>query len=151
MICKCGKMMVEGKAEFKIYSVSLGNFNATVCGSCGAVKFDEASSDAIYKLMLEKGLYGLESRTKVGKVGDSLVIRLPKKIAGFVGLRKGFDVKLSPLDRHSLLVELPYFVDGTKMSSQISEDTKQTSVHENTKSNPEISKDTEQASLSKDT
>lgn len=53
-----------------------------------------------------KGVWGLSKKTKVGKSGNTLDIRLNKKIADFLKLRKGEEVLVEPIDKHSLKVSL---------------------------------------------
>jgi len=87
-ICEKGGM--ENKqVDFKIYGVSLGKFPAQVCDSCGETFFSESTSDKIDELAKKKGLWGLESKTRVGMVGNSIDVKINKKIAAFAGLKKG--------------------------------------------------------------
>jgi antitoxin component of MazEF toxin-antitoxin module len=51
------------------------------------------------------GIWGLEHRTKVAVAGNSLMVRIPKSIAKFIGLKKGETVSMHPLGRDKLLIE----------------------------------------------
>src|SRR3989338_2555071 len=85
LICDCGGAMEKKKVDFSMYGVSLGKFEAEVCKKCGEELFSEEVSKQIDEVAKKKGLWGLEAHTKVGKAGDSLIIRVNKKI-----------IKLSP-------------------------------------------------------
>ena len=86
----CGSSKIKRKKiDFKVYGISLGKFDAEVCSKCGEEIFDEATSDKIDKVAKERGLWGLESRSKVGIAGDGFIIRVNKKIADFMKLKKG--------------------------------------------------------------
>ncbi len=101
----CGSSGVKKKKiDFKVYGIFLGKFPAEVCSKCGEEVFDEVTSDKIDKIAKERGLWGLESRTKIGIAGDGLVIRLNKKIVEFMGLRKGEEVTVIPESKEKLLV-----------------------------------------------
>ncbi|MBI2667106.1 AbrB/MazE/SpoVT family DNA-binding domain-containing protein, partial [Candidatus Woesearchaeota archaeon] len=53
----------------------------------------------------EMGLFGLETRTRVGQVGDSLDVRIPKRVAEFLKITKGTEVWLHP-EKNKLIVEI---------------------------------------------
>lgn len=53
-----------------------------------------------------KGVWGLNVKTKVGRSGNSLELRLSKKLAEFLKLRKGKEVDIEPIDRHSIKVSV---------------------------------------------
>jgi hypothetical protein len=77
-----------------------------VCKRCGEVFFTEAASDEIDRLARAGGLWGLEARTKVSYSGNSLMIRIPREIAEFMGLEKGDGVRIHPEGKRRLVVEL---------------------------------------------
>lgn len=51
------------------------------------------------------GIWGLEQRTKIAMVGNSLAVRIPKRLADFLGLRRGTEVSVHPIGRDKLMVE----------------------------------------------
>lgn len=104
-ICEKGKL-IKKKVDYKLYDKLIGKFNAEVCQRCGETFFDEETSRKITKAVKEKGLWGLESKTKIGKVGDSLDIRLNKKIVNFLGLKKGEQVTIVPESKNKLVVTI---------------------------------------------
>lgn len=97
--------MERKKIPYSIGGVKLGVFEADVC-SCGEVFFTEKSSDAIDGKAKESGLWGLEKRGKVGYSGNSLIIRIPKKVAEFMNLKKGGDIRVRPEGKRRLVIEI---------------------------------------------
>jgi hypothetical protein len=101
---ECGGKVIKKKVDFSMYGVSLGKFDAEVCSKCGEELFDEETSKKIDESAKKKGLWGLEAQTKVGKAGDSLIIRVNKKIADFYGLKQGEEVTIAPKDKEELCI-----------------------------------------------
>ena len=104
-ICEKGTLR-KGKAPFNMYGERLGEFEAEICDVCGEVFFTEQASDKIDEIAKKKGLWGLESQTKAGKVGNSLDVKIAKNIADFTGLKKGDDVRIYPESKNRLIIEL---------------------------------------------
>ena len=44
----------------------------------------------------KKGLWGLQSKTKIGQAGTNSDVRLPKRIIEFLNLKKGKEVEIYP-------------------------------------------------------
>ena len=103
--CEKGNL-ARKKVDFSIYGESLGKFPAEVCNNCGETFFDEKTSDLMDEIAKKTGLWGLESETTVGKVGDSLDVRISKKLVDFLKLRKGEYVKVYPENRHKLIIDI---------------------------------------------
>jgi YgiT-type zinc finger domain-containing protein len=103
---ECGGKTIHKKVDFSMYGISLGKFPAEVCTKCGEEVFTEEVSDQIEKITKQKGLYGLEARTKVGVAGNSLDVRIGKKVARFFGLKKGEEVLTYPESKHKLVIEI---------------------------------------------
>jgi len=102
----CGKGALEHKkVDFKLYGISLGKFDAEVCNACNETFFSEAASDKIDALAKKNGLWGLEAKTKVGKVGNSMDVKINRRIAEFVGLKKGEEVRVYPDGKHRIIIE----------------------------------------------
>jgi len=101
---ECSGKIVIKKTDFVLYGTSLGKFPAEICTKCGEKVFTEEVSDCIDKLAKEKGLWGLGTKTTVGKVGDSLDVRINKKIADFVGLQKGQTVLIHPEGKNKIVI-----------------------------------------------
>lgn len=100
--CDCGGRMIKKKIDFSMYGTNLGKFEAEVCQKCGEELFSEEVSRQIDEVAKRKGLWGLEAHTKVGKAGDSLIIRINKKIADFCGLKRGEEVTIVPKNKEEL-------------------------------------------------
>ena len=103
---ECGGKIIHKKVDFSMYGISLGKFPAEVCTKCGEEVFTEEMSDEIEKITKQKGLYGLEARTKVGVAGNCLDIRIGKKIAKFLSLKRGKEVITYPESKHRLIVKV---------------------------------------------
>lgn len=92
--------------DFSVYGVSLGKFKAKVCDKCGDTIFNEDVSDQIDKIAKKKGLWGLESKTKIGKVGNALDIRLSNRISKFCRVKKGTDINVHPESPKRIIVDI---------------------------------------------
>ncbi len=103
---ECGGKVSVKKVDFFMYGTILGKFPAEVCEQCGEQLFSEETSDVIDRAAKEKGLWRLESQTTVGQAGDSLIIRVNKKLADFYGLRKGKEVHIAPESKNKMAVIL---------------------------------------------
>ncbi len=102
----CEGYMKRKKAPYTVGNVKLGIFGADVCSSCGEIFFTEKSSDAIDKKAKEFGLWGLEKKGKIGYSGNSLIVRIPKKVAEFMKLKKGGGILIKPEDKKRLVIEI---------------------------------------------
>ena len=92
--------------DFSVYGVNLGKFKAKVCDKCNDTVFSEEVSDQIDKIAKEKGLWGLEAKTKVGKVGNSLDIKISSRVAEFCNVKKGQNVTVFPESKNRIVVEI---------------------------------------------
>jgi hypothetical protein len=101
---ECGGKIIHKKADYSLYGVNLGKFPAEVCSKCGETCFSEETSRLMTKTAKQKGLWNLESKTKIGKVGDALDVRLSKKIVDFLSLRKGEEVTVYPESKHKIVI-----------------------------------------------
>jgi len=104
-VCNKGTL-VKKKVPYKVFGKEIGMFEAEVCGKCGETFFDEDVSRMITQKTKEMGLWGLESRTRVGAVGSALDIRLSKKLVDFMHIKKGEEVIIYPESDTSLRVEV---------------------------------------------
>ena len=104
-ICEKGNLTKKG-VDYKLYGVSIGKFNAEVCGKCGETFFDESESKKMTEIAKKRGLWGLQTRTKIGQAGTTLDIRLPKRIIEFLNLKKGKEVEIHPEGKNKLVVSI---------------------------------------------
>jgi len=103
-MCNEGKLEKK-KVDYLLLDENLGKFEAEVCNKCGEQFFDEKEDLEITKKAKEKGLWGIMAKTKIGQAGSTLDIRLPKKIIGFLNLKKGEEVLIYPEGKKRLIVE----------------------------------------------
>ncbi len=103
-ICEKGDL-VGKKVDVKPYGISIGKFDGEVCAACGETFFNEKISDKIDEVSKKKGLWGLEARTKIGQVGNSIDVKINKKLAQFAGLKKGEEVRVYPEGKNKLVIE----------------------------------------------
>lgn len=102
----CGKAALRREVrKSELYGFHLGEYTAEVCSSCGEVFWKEADVRKMEEKAKKLGIWGLEHRTRIGVAGNSLIVRVPKSIARFIGLKKGEVVSLHPLGRDKLLIE----------------------------------------------
>ncbi len=105
-ICdECSGKLLLKKVPYELYGVKLGDFPAEVCLKCGEVVFTEETSRMMTQKAKEKGLFGLDAHTKIGQVGDSLDVRIPKRMAEFLNLSKGKEVWVHP-EKNKIIIEL---------------------------------------------
>lgn len=103
---ECGGEIMIKKVPYSIYGIKVGDYTAEQCQKCGEVCFSEEESKKITQKTKQMNLWGLESKTKIGKVGDALDVRISKKLENFLKLRKGEEVFVKPEGRDKILIEL---------------------------------------------
>ncbi|MEK6941566.1 MAG: AbrB/MazE/SpoVT family DNA-binding domain-containing protein [archaeon] len=101
----CNKKMVKVKEPYSYGNVKLGEFEAEKCNNCNEVFFTEEASDKIDQKAKETGIWGIGQKAKIGYSGNSLILRIPKKIADFLHLKKGEEIFVRPEGEHKLVVE----------------------------------------------
>jgi len=94
-ICQKGKLK-KTKIREEMFGIYLGTFPAEVCSECGESFTDTETTRKIEKIAKEKGIWGLGMKTKITKTGNSLAVRIPKKIATFLKLKAGEETFLHP-------------------------------------------------------
>ena len=104
-LCEKGNLKTK-KIDYVLHGTFLGKFEAEVCDKCKEIFFSGKTSKKMTKSAKEKGLWGIEAKTKVGVVGNSLDIRITKKIADFLNLKKGTEVTIYPENKKRLIIEL---------------------------------------------
>lgn len=104
--CECGGKLIRKKVDYVHLGANFGKFDAIVCTKCGDVMFDEKASDQIEKVAKEKGLWGLASKAKVSRIGNSIAVTINKRIADFANLKKGEEVRIYPEDKHRIVIEI---------------------------------------------
>lgn len=102
-ICEKGKM-IKKKTTYTYNEIDFGEYESYVCRKCGERFFTEESSRAIEKKAKELGVWGLERPSKISYSGNSLIVRIPKAIADFMGLSKGKEILLRPEGKAKLIL-----------------------------------------------
>ena len=104
----CGKSQLFRKRRHaEQYGFDLGVYVAEVCPSCGEVFWDERSVLKMEQKAKKIGIWGLGQRTRVAAVGNSLAVRIPRRLADFLGLTRGTEVSVHPIGKDKLVVEQP--------------------------------------------
>jgi ribosomal protein L32 len=102
----CGKANLRNeKRRAEQNGFDLGVYVAEVCPSCGEIFWDSDDVGRMERKAKRIGIWGLEQRTKVAVVGNSLAVRIPKRLADFLGLTRGAEVLLHPMGKNKLVVE----------------------------------------------
>ena len=101
----CEKKMEKVKEPYIYGNVKLGEFEAEKCSNCDEVFFTEEASDKIDEKAKRLGIWGIGQKAKIGYSGNSLIIRIPKKIADFLHLKKGEEIFVRPEGENKLVVE----------------------------------------------
>lgn len=103
----CGEGTLRPKrVREEMFGIELGTYDAEVCNQCGEVFFTPESVTAIERRAKELGLWGLASKVKVVRSGNSLVVRIPAPLARYLKLRNGQEVLVAPEQKHKLVLEL---------------------------------------------
>jgi len=103
---ECGGEIAIKKVPYLVYGIKVGDYTAEQCQKCGEICFSEEESKKITQKTKQMNLWGLESKTKIGKVGDALDVRISKKLENFLKLKKGEEVTVRPEGKDKILIEL---------------------------------------------
>jgi len=101
----CEGNMRKGKEPYFFGDIKLGEFEAEKCSKCGEIFFSEKASDKIDEKAKELGLWGLGKEGKLGYSGNSIIVRIPKRIAEFLEFKEGKTVYIHPEGKNKLVVE----------------------------------------------
>jgi putative transposon-encoded protein len=78
---------------------------AEVCPSCGEVFWKKNDVRKMEERAKRIGVWELEQKTKVATVGNSLAVRIPKRLANFLRLKEGVEVVIHPIGKDKLVIE----------------------------------------------
>ena len=101
----CKGNLRKGIAKEYIFGVYLGNFPAIICDKCNDSFTDSGTTRKIQEIAKKKGVFGLSAKSKITKTGNSLTVRIPKKLADHLKLKSGVEVYVHP-DKDKIIVEL---------------------------------------------
>jgi hypothetical protein len=93
--CEKGNLK-NGLTREYMFGVFLGEFLAEVCVRCAESFTDEATTKKIEQAARKKGVWGLGADTKITKTGNSLAVRIPKKLADYLNLKPKDSVYIHP-------------------------------------------------------
>ena len=102
-ICEKG-VLKSSKEKHVLFGVDLGTYSGEKCTKCGEIFTDENEMKEIEQSAKEKGIWGLSAITKITKTGNSLAVRIPKKIADYLKLKEGKETYIHPED-NKLIIE----------------------------------------------
>jgi len=105
MRCICGEEAKRKKISVTVYGIEVGEFEGYKC-ECGEEWFDEETVDEIEKRTMELGIFGLAVKENVSVSGNSLIIRVPKKLAEFLKIEKGSRVYVKPEGKDKIMVDI---------------------------------------------
>lgn len=92
----CAGIMRKRMVKEEMFGVSLGSFPAWVCSKCKESFTDEETTRQIEAEAKRQGIWGMGQTTKITKSGNSLAVRIPKKMADYLGLRNGKEAYIHP-------------------------------------------------------
>ena len=103
----CGKgNLVKKKIPYILYGVKVGEYEGEQCNQCKESFYSEDVFDKMTKKVKKLGLWGLETKTKLTKVGNSLDIRLNKKLVNFLNIKRGKEVTVIPENKKKITISL---------------------------------------------
>jgi len=100
----CEGKLKKGKINEIMFGVNLGYYNALICNKCGESFTDSKTTEKIQNAAKAKGIWGLGLKTKITKTGNSLAVRIPKKMVDYLKLKNGKEVYIHP-DGNNLVIE----------------------------------------------
>ncbi len=101
--CEIGDLRKRKIKEY-MFGVYLGEFPAQVCSKCNESFTDSSVMREIEEIAKKKGIWGLGAMTKITKTGNSLAVRVPKKIVDYLKLKEGEEAYIHP-DKDRLIIE----------------------------------------------
>ncbi|MBS3163757.1 AbrB/MazE/SpoVT family DNA-binding domain-containing protein [Candidatus Woesearchaeota archaeon] len=102
-ICEEGTLK-KGKIKEYMFGIYLGEFPADICSKCKESFTDSDTTKKIEEIAKQKGIWGLSAVTKITKTGNSLAVRIPKKIADYLKLKNGKEAYVHP-ENNKLIIE----------------------------------------------
>jgi len=102
-ICEKGKLIKITKKHV-LFGIDLGVYPGEKCTYCGEVFTDSSAMKKIETVAKKKGIWGLSATTKITKTGNSLAVRIPKKIVNYLKLINNEEVYIHP-EHEKLVIE----------------------------------------------
>lgn len=95
--CECG-----GTMRPKLFNVEGFDVRGWQCQKCGRIDY----SDDINVVLAVKKFKKEGASLKLRKVGDTMVITIPKEIRQGLHLKEGEEVKMYPLSNKKVMIEI---------------------------------------------
>jgi len=92
---ECNGKVEKKRVSYILLGIDLGKFPILVCDKCKEQFYEEDVLDKIDEVAKKRGLCGLEHRTKLNVLGNSLAVRLSKNQVEFSELKRGGSFSLS--------------------------------------------------------
>jgi hypothetical protein len=103
----CGKGSLRpSPVREEMFGVYLGTYSGEKCDNCGETFLSSRGMGAVEARAKELGLWGLASKVKVARSGNSLVVRIPSPLARYLKIKSGQEVMVSPDKERRLVLEL---------------------------------------------
>jgi YgiT-type zinc finger domain-containing protein len=103
----CGKGNLRaGVVHETMFGVALGDYPGEVCDRCGESFLSSETMKGVEDRAKELGLWGLASKVKIAKSGNSLVVRIPSQLARYLRLKSGQEVLVAPEEANRLVLEV---------------------------------------------
>ncbi len=107
MLCPmCNSKLKKGKIKEEYLGHDLGDFEGFICTKCGETLLNEESVKAAQEKARDLGIFGLAEKTTIAKSGNSLVVRIKKKLADYLNLVEGEQVVVHPEGKKKIVVEI---------------------------------------------
>ncbi len=105
--CPCGGRVKWQKKNVVIDSVECGTLWIEKCPKCGSEYFPEESINIVEQKLKEAGLWGVQRKeVSFWKSGDSVVMRIPVKVARMLNLKTNQKASLYPEGKNKLVIEI---------------------------------------------
>ncbi len=104
--CSCGGKLKKSFCSVEFFGITFGEKACEVCTSCGSEFLDDKTMNEIEEEIKKKRIFGLEKQIKIGKSGNSLVLRLPPEIVSFTNSKPDKIVRIFPVTKSRIEVEL---------------------------------------------
>ncbi len=98
--------MKESQCQVEFFGIDFGLRHCEVCTDCQSEYLDDNVMEEIEKEVKAKKLFALERKIKVTKSGNSLVIRIPPEIAQFSNLHYESILRLMPVTKKKIELEI---------------------------------------------
>jgi len=100
----CEGELKQGMLREELFGVFLGEFPADICKECGESFTNSEVTKQIEIVAKKKGIWGMSATTKITKTGNSLAVRIPKKIVDYLKLKDGQETYIHP-ENNKLVIE----------------------------------------------